>query len=245
MRGWAILNQPQLVTDKDSLAKALGLFEQALKLDPNNVDALVGAALAERNDFVYSGMDEKLGQITKIEELLANAIRIDPTNARAYPVRGMLYLITKRNKEAAEAAQNAVRLNPNYASAYAQLAQDEKTPAELPAAIANIDQAMKLSPRDPEMGRWHSIKGRTFNFMGRYQDAIREIQAALDNGYSAWSVYSHLAVAYAYVGRQSEAEAAVVQARKLVPKLTIKWLRARLDVPEVYFEGLRKAGLPD
>jgi len=45
MRGWAILNQLQLSTDKDSLAKALGLFEQALKLDPNNVDALVGALL--------------------------------------------------------------------------------------------------------------------------------------------------------------------------------------------------------
>ena len=228
MRGWAILNQLQLFTDKDSLAKALSLFEQALNLDPNNVDALVGAALSERNDYLYSGMDEKPGQISKIEELLANAIRIDPTNARAYVVRGMLYLITKRNKEAAEAAQNAVRFNPNYASAYAQLAQDEMTPAELPLAIANIDQAMKLSPRDPEMGRWHWIKGRTFNFMGRYQDAIREIQAALDNGYSPWAVYSHLAVAYAFLGRQSEAEAAVVQARKLNPKFTIKWFRARI-----------------
>ena len=157
----------------------------------------------------------------------------------------MFNVITRRNKEAAEAAQNAVRLNPNYASAYAQLALDQVTPAELPLAIANIDQAMKLSPRDPEMGRWHWIKGRTFNFMGRYQDAIREIQAALDNGYSAWAVYSHLAVAYAFLGRQSEAEAAVVQARKLNPKFTIKWFRARIDDPEAIYEGLRKAGLPE
>ena len=245
MRGWAILNQLQLITDKDSLAKALGLFEQALKLDPNNVDALVGAALAERYDFVYSGMDEKPGQITKIEELLANAIRIDPTNARAYVVRGLTYRVTRRTKKAAEAAQNAVRLNPNYASAYAQLAMDEITPAELPLAIANIDQAMKLSPRDPEMGRWRWIKGMTFNYMSRYQDAIREIQAALDSGYSAWPVYSHLAVAYVFLGRQSEAEAAVAQARILNSKLTIKWYRARIDIPEVFYEGLRKAGLPE
>ena len=60
MRGWAILNQLQLVADKDSLAKALNLFEQALKLDPNNVDALVGAAAGERSDFHFSAMDEKL-----------------------------------------------------------------------------------------------------------------------------------------------------------------------------------------
>jgi adenylate cyclase len=245
MRGWAILNQLQLVADNDSLAKALGLFEQALKLDPNNVDALVGAAAAERYDFIYGGMDEKPGQIAKIEELLANAIRIDPTNARAYVVRGGLYRITRRTKEAAEAAENAVRLNPNYASAYAQLALDEVTPAEYPLAIANIDQAIKLSPRDPEMGRWRWTKGKTFNDMGQYQDAIREETAALDSGYSAWPVYAALAVAYAFTGRQSEAEAAVVQARKVNPKLTIKWYSARIEEPEVTYEGLRKAGLPE
>ena len=120
MRDWAIFNQMQLVFDKDSGAKARGLFEQALKLDPTNVDALVGAALAEWRDFV-SGVDES-GQITKIEELLAKAIRIDPTNARAYAIRGVLYITTKRTKEAVEAAQNGVKLNPNYALAYAYLA---------------------------------------------------------------------------------------------------------------------------
>ena len=167
MRGWAILNQPQLFADKDSLAKAINLFEQALKLDPNNVDALVGAALAERNDYIFSGFDEKPELISKIEKLLADAIRIDPTNARAYTVRGMLYLITKRTKAGFEAAQNAVRLNPNDASACAELALDAITPAELPLAIGSIDQAIKLSPRDPEMGRWLWIKGRTFNFGSR------------------------------------------------------------------------------
>ena len=97
MRGWAILNQP--FADKDSRAKALGLFEQALKLDPSNVDGLVGAALAEWSVSIVFGMEEKPGQIAKIEELLANAIRIDPTNARAYVVRGRTYHVTRRTKK--------------------------------------------------------------------------------------------------------------------------------------------------
>ncbi len=95
------------------------------------------------------------------------------------------------------------------------------------------------------MGRWRWIKGKTFNYMGRYHDAIREEQAALDSGFSGWAVYAQLAVAYAFLGRQSEAEAAVAQARKIAPALTIKWLRVRLDIPEVFYEGLRKAGLPE
>jgi adenylate cyclase len=110
MRGWAILNEPRLITDKSGVGKALGLFEQALTLDPNNVDALVGAAAAKRDEFQYSGMDEKPGQIARIDEMLTSAIRIDPSNARAYVVRGMTYRSTKRNRQAAEAAQTAIRL---------------------------------------------------------------------------------------------------------------------------------------
>ena len=166
MRGWAILNQPQSVADKDSLAKALDLFEQALKLDPNNVDALVGSAAVERDDYVFKGMDEKPGQIAKIEELLAKAIRNDQTNARAYMVRARLYRVTKRNQEAVEAGQTAVRLNPNYALAYAQLAWDQVTPAEIPLAIANIDQAIKLSPRDPEMAAGTGSRARRLTTWG-------------------------------------------------------------------------------
>ena len=246
MRGWAILNEPRLITDKSGVAKALGLFEQALTLDPNNVDALVGAAAAQRYEFQYSGMDEKPGQIAKMDEMLTSAIRIDPSNARAYVVRGMTYRSTKRNREAAEAAQTAIRLNPSYAPAYAQLAQDQNSnPSEYPLAIANIDRAIKLSPRDPEMGRWHWIKGKTFIYTERYQDAIRELQAALDGGYGVWPVYSHLAAAHGALGQRSEAEAALAQARKLNPKLTIKWYRARVEEPEVIFQGLLKAGLPE
>ena len=70
-------------------------------------------------------------------------------------------------------------------------------------------------------------------------------QAALDNGCSTWAVYAHLAVAYALMGQQEQAEAAVAQARESNPKLTIKWFRERLDDPSVIFEGLRKAGLAE
>jgi adenylate cyclase len=245
MRGWALLNQPQLVSDLASVAKARDLFEQALKLDPRNVDALVGAAAAERWDFVDHGLDAKPGQIAKIDDLLATAISIDPANARAYTLRGTFDIITHRTKEALEAAQNAVRLNPSYATAYANLAQDQMKPAEFPQALANIDYAMKLSPRDPDLGRWRFIKARTVNYMGQHQDAIREAQAALDGGFSIWAVYLQLAVAHAYMGQQSDAQAAITEARKRLPQLTLKWYRARIDVPESFYEGLRKAGLPE
>jgi hypothetical protein len=95
------------------------------------------------------------------------------------------------------------------------------------------------------MVRWQRIKGKTFKYMGRHADAIREQQAALDTGYLGFNVYEQLAVAYALTGRQSEAEAAVAQARQKYPKFTIKWRRARIDDPEGDIRRPAQTGLPD
>jgi TolB-like protein/Tfp pilus assembly protein PilF len=245
MRGWAILNQPTMLSDMNVVAEALGLFEQALNLDPDNVDALVGAAAAERFNHVNAGKQSTPEQIARIEERLGKAIRLDPTNARAYTVRGMLYVVTKRTREALQAARNAVNLNPNYASAYAQLAQNQMAPEEWSQSIANIDQAIKLSPRDPELGRWHWIKGKTLLYMREYPDAIREGHAAIDNGWVVWSAFLVLAAGYALSGQQKEAEDFAARILDANPSFTIKYLRSRVEDPEVMFEGLRKAGVPE
>jgi len=245
MRGWAILNQTTMLSDMNVVAEAFGLFEQALDLDPDNVDALVGAAAAERFNHINAGKQWAPEQIARIEERLGRAIRLDPTNARAYTVRGMLYVVTKRTREALQAARNAVNLNPNYAAAYAQLAQNQVAPEEWSQSIANIDQAIKLSPRDPELGRWHWIKGKTLLYMREYPDAIREGHAAIDNGWAIWSAYLVLAAGYALNGQQKEAEDFAARILDANPTFTIKYLRSRVEDPEVMFEGLRQAGLPE
>jgi len=53
------------------------------------------------------------------------------------------------------------------------------------------------------------------------------------------------AAAYALEGKTEEAKSSLAEARRMNPKLTLKWLKD--DAPDLplLFEGLRKAGPPE
>jgi tetratricopeptide (TPR) repeat protein len=51
MRGWAVFYQQP--PSKEIYDAALALFEQALKIDPNDPDALTGEAVTHLNEYLY------------------------------------------------------------------------------------------------------------------------------------------------------------------------------------------------
>ncbi len=105
---------------------------------------------------------------------------------------------------------------------------------------------MRLSPRDPFMLFWPMYLGDAELGLGHFDAAIDEFRKAIDNGFHTFAPYVDLAAAYALEGKMDEAKSALAEARRLEPKLTVKWLsirRARMF--RTSFEGLRKAGLPE
>ena len=59
-----------------------------------------------------------------------------------------------------------------------------------------------------------------------------------------WS-YASLAAAYALAGKMDEAKAALAEARRIKPKLTIKFVTLFGPPIPNLFDGLRKAGLAE
>ena len=51
--------------------------------------------------------------------------------------------------------------------------------------------------------------------------------------------------AYAHAGKMDEAKAAMAEARRLNPTITIKWMKEHTPNLPAVFDGLRKAGLPE
>jgi len=81
--------------------------------------------------------------------------------------------------------------------------------------------------------------------LGHYDAAIDEANIAIDAGYRVYFAYLNLAAGHAYKGEMDEAMTSLAEARRLYPKLSVKWLSERKPILQPAFEVLRKAGLPE
>ena len=112
-------------------------------------------------------------------------------------------------------------------------------------ARADVQQAMRLSPRDPRIGNWHNLMADAELGLGHFDAAIDSASTAVDAGFRLWFSYLNLAAAHALKGDMDKAKAPLAEARRLNPKLSIKWLTARKPILQPAFDALHKAGLPE
>ena len=91
--------------------------------------------------------------------------------------------------------------------------------------------------------------GRDLLALHRTDAAVQEGLKATDLGFRQDVSYAALAAFYAAAEKPQEAKAALSEAMKLNPKLSVAWLDAHLsgfiDSPPGFREALIKAGLPE
>ena len=242
MRGWAAHWQPPT---KESMTSARDYFERAIKLDPQNAEAMVGLAYARLRAYYYgwstAAEDKPVAQM----ELLTKATAINPGYAFAYYVKSAMLWTAKEYPEALAAAETEVALDPNSAYGYAAIGRVEGLLGRCEQSIAHIKQAFALSPRDPFSGIWYGYLGLAEFCRGRLDAAIEQLKRAVYSGYPTYITYALLAGAEAAKGNDAEAKLALAEARRLNPQLTIKWLLTETATPSIVIDGLRKAGLPE
>jgi adenylate cyclase len=244
MRGWALYWQLLSKPAKDDIAAVRALFEEALKIDPNDADALAGEAASYSAEYLYFPNPET-DYDAKVIDLTDRAIALAPENMRAYRAKSAYLVLSRRFDESLRTADAGLAINANYASLYGVRSNAKSSLGQFAQAIADAQQAMRLSPRDPLIGLFHVELGDAELGLGHFDAAIDEYRKATDSGYRPFFAYSNLAAAYALEGKMEGAKAALAEARRLNPNLTVKWLMAHSPNLPPVFEGLRKAGLPE
>jgi len=252
MRGFALLNQP---IAKAFRYEALDLFEQALKLDPTNADALAGAAYVDFSDSIYGWSDQSVDVYARAMQRANQALLLNPDQPYAHYAKANLILFKAKPNDAASAneviaeAKATLRADPSFARAYLPMATAEMLLGHNEQSMSHLEQAMRISPRDSNLGAWHQEMGRALLGLRQTDAAVQEGLKAIDSGYRTGLSYAALAAFYAAADKAPEAKAALAEATKLNPKLSVAWFHAHfpsfIDSPPGMHEALIKAGLPE
>jgi adenylate cyclase len=246
MRGWALVwqeQQQQRTKENNNAAEAL--FEQALKIDPNETDALAGDAYAYMLEYSRGWANSGTDYEAKILDQADRAIALAPDNVWAHNAKSLYLTISQRANEGLSAAEAGLAIKPDDPPLRRARGTAEIVLGNYEQAISDVQQAMRLSPRDPRIGLWQDDLGNAQLGLGHYDAAIDEYHKAIDAGWRAYQPYRGLAAAYALEGKMEEATSALAEARRLNPQLTLRWLQTHsFSIPPV-LEGLRKAGLPE
>ena len=218
------------------------MFEQALKIDPDNADALAGEAYTYLNERQF-GINPETDYDAKILGPVDRAIALAPDALWAYYVKSVYLYYSHRADKAIETADAMLAINPNFG--WGVRGNANLFAGHFEQARSDILQALKLSPRDPLIGISTKYLGDAELGLGHFDAAIENYHKAIDLGFSTEWPYASLTAAYALAGNMNAAKAALAEALRVQPKLTMKFMtKFGPPIPNL-FDGLRKAGLPE
>jgi tetratricopeptide (TPR) repeat protein len=163
----------------------------------------------------------------------------------------------RRHADAIPEYESAIASNRNWVGALHGLAQCKLFAGSIDEAIPLVEQAIRLSPRDPQIGLFYYNIGRVHLLRSRVDEGILWMEKARNANAQLPFIRAELASAYALKGNTEYAAAELTDARRLSGDdryESIARLRAagywgvskiRALAEATYFVGLRLAGMPE
>jgi len=252
MRGLALLNKP---ANRQSMHDARELFEQALQLGPNHLQALNGLAnvmLIEWGSTWYTGSSNE--HLEAMDRIVNQALAIKPDDALATYFKGYVFKRLRKNLDQALIAfERAIALDPNLAVAHNYVGQVKVFLGRAGEAAEHTMRAIQLSPRDPQLAEWYYQLGITYIHQERYDDAVDWARRGVQVNPNLRYPYRVLAAALALSGRVDEARMVAAELLRRYPAETISAFRVREPWTDPVYRagqdreiaGMRLAGIPE
>ena len=232
------------------------LYEQALRLNPNLLPALVARTDSLEKQLYLSHLapNDRERMVREMDELSQRAVSIDDTYSAAWYARAVALCQQGRLEAALEANARYGRLEPARAAPLSQRAWFLLFVGRSSEALDVIEQALsRTSANSFESAFALATRCGVLLRLGRYDDAIADCEKAVANQ-DLWLADSVLVAAYAQKG--DLASAAAIKARLLAMRpwysLADEKSRQVSDNPTYvqqtethFYAGLRKAGIPE
>lgn len=230
--GEAYFDLGTLLFNKRQYDEAAKNFQEVLRVNSSNAEARVNladtlrllekypqaadqyqiAAPLMKKPEIYSDFGYVLGKTrnwTRAIEMLKESVKLDP-NAYDYTNLAWAYnnaAVATKNpalfEEAKRAAQEAVRLNPNFAPAYYNLGNAQAQSKDFQGAFQSYEQALKLRKNWAEA---NNNLGFAYATSGNHDRAIEEYRKALKMKPQSPETRYNLGVSLALSNKFSDAE---------------------------------------
>jgi tetratricopeptide (TPR) repeat protein len=194
--------------------------------------------------------------LARAEELVDQALAAAPRYAFARATKGDISRARMRYEEAIPQYETALSLNPNLAFALHALGGCKLMIGWIEDVIPIEEQAIRLSPRDPNVGSRFWRIGIVHLLQSRTDEAIVWLEKARSANAELGYFRAALASAYGLKGETEHAAAELAEARRLAGNdrysSIARVATGYFGVPKIralyeatYFAGLRKAGVPE
>ncbi|MGA7259723.1 MAG: tetratricopeptide repeat protein [Stellaceae bacterium] len=254
LRGRATWLKPR---SRDTYAEAISLFEHALTLDPGSVEAQSWLATELASRALDGLTDSSAADIARAEGLTSQALTASPRSPLAHFAKGQVLRVQRRPEEAISEYQTVIAFNRNHVNALAAIGWCELYTGFIEQVIPVLEQVIRLSPRDPNIGAWYNRIGVVHLLQSRIDEATLWFERARSANPAHPQVHAQLASAHALKGETDRAAVELAEARRLsgddrfssiarlktVAYFGVPKVRALFEATD--FAGLRRAGMPE
>ncbi len=196
---------------KQGLLKAINLFGEALKLDPEFAlaHAYTGYAHTILALSFYVAPSEA---VPKAEAAIESALAIDSKLSDAHAVRGFLLLYRLDLKQSEKSFKRAIELNPNNGFAHAHYGLYLLACGDFDVALNHHSKSIELSPNTLSF----AALSTKLMMMGEYQKSIDNWESSSELFHNHSFAFFGLAFSYAHLGNYHVALKHVESALRIV-----------------------------
>jgi TolB-like protein len=243
-RGWsAMVSLPT----QGAASAADRYFTAVLERDPDNVSALMGLGGYHAGLVIMFLAPDPEEHLARAAPLLQRATAISPSSPMARYYVGLVQKARGQYEDALRTFTTVVEQNPSFPLAYAQVGHLVARLGRPEEAMEYIRYAVRLNPRDPNIGLIGMMAGEVELELGHDAAALDWLRQSL--AYAPINPFAHAAMGAA-LALTNDAQAAAAEAqevRRLAPWLTLDRMIARLVAtsvpghePERLIAGLRR-----
>jgi len=190
----------------------------------------------------------KSESIEKAFKLAQKAISLDESDALSHGLLGSIYLLMRKYEKAIAAGERSIELDPNGAMIHGLLGITLSYAGRPDEAIVYFNKGIRLNPFPAYWYFWHL--SRCYILKGQYEDALTATKKSIHRSPGFPANYRYLAMIYALLDRQEEAEASVIKALEIMPSLSAEFVsknapyKNQADL-KLIIDAMRKAGFPE